>query len=194
MSPTGTCVVSDIDDTIKDSDVGNRKQLLANTFLRDFRSIDGMAEVYRTWSESGASFHYVSSSPWQLYTSLHQMNVSHRFPAGTMHLRNFRLRDQLLKKISLRRQGKTTAIRFLMKHLPERKFILIGDSGEKDPEIYRKICRKYPGRVSALFIREIPERPLEEERLRKIAQTMPTGVVAKFSNAQELKSLAEKTF
>ncbi len=137
-----------------------------------------MADVYRQWSQQGASFHYVSSSPWQLFESLHRMNVMNQFPAGTMHLRNFRLRDQLLKKVIIRRHGKTTAIRFLMKHLPERKFVLIGDSGEKDPEIYRKICRKFPGRVRALLIRDIPERPLEEERSRKLEEAIPEADIS----------------
>ena len=192
LDRTGTSVVSDIDDTIKVSAVGDRKELLNNTFLRDFRSVEGMADVYRQWST--ASFHYVSSSPWQLFESLHQMNVSHQFPPGTMHLRNFRLRDQLLKKVIIRRQGKATAIRFLMKNLPERKFILIGDSGEKDPEIYRKVFRKFPDRVKALLIRDIEQRPLEDERIRKLCDTIPNGVFAKFRDAEELSKLADRLF
>lgn len=190
----GTSIVSDIDDTIKHSAVGDRVELLTNTFLRDFQSIEGMAEVYRQWSEQGASFHYVSSSPWQLFESLHQMNVMDQFPAGTMHLRNFRLRDQLLKKVIIRRHGKTTAIRFLLKHLPDRRFVLIGDSGEKDPEIYRKICRKFPGRVKALLIRDIQQRPLEEERSRKLQAAIPDGLFRKFQSAEELCSLANELF
>lgn len=190
----GTSIISDIDDTIKDTSVGDRVELLTNTFLRDFRSVDGMADVYRQWSQRGASFHYVSSSPWQLFESLHQMNVLNQFPAGTMHLRNFRLRDQLLKKVIIRRHGKTTAIRFLLKHLPDRKFVLIGDSGEKDPEIYRKICRKFPGRVKALLIRDVQQRPLEEERSRKLEEAIPTGFFAKFRDAEELGALAGDLF
>ncbi len=194
LERTGTSVVSDIDDTIKDSGVGNRKELLANTFLRDFRSIEGMADVYQHWSEQGAKFHYVSSSPWQLFESLHAMNLSHQFPTGTMHLRNFRLRDHLLKKVIIRRHGKTTAIRFLMKHLPERKFVMIGDSGEKDPEIYGKIGRKYPGRIKALLIRDIEHRPMEPDRSRKLHEAIPHGLVGQFRNAEELRHLTSDLF
>lgn len=194
LNRTGVSVVSDIDDTIKDSAVGDRKELLNNTFLRDFRSVEGMAGVYQNWAKQGASFHYVSSSPWQLYSSLQQMNVSHEFPLGTMHLRNFRLRDQLLKKVIIRRHGKTTAIRALMKNLPDRKFVLIGDSGEKDPQIYRKICRKFPNRVKALFIRSLPHRPLDNEQRRKMAEAIPDGVFADFKEADELKALADGLF
>ena len=66
----GLSVISDIDDTIKVSEVGNRKELLANTFLREFKSVTGMAELYQQWASTGTSFHYVSSSPWQLYRAL----------------------------------------------------------------------------------------------------------------------------
>ncbi len=192
LEDEGTSIVSDIDDTIKDSAVGDRRELLNNTFLRDFRSVEGMADVYQSWAGTGVSFHYVSSSPWQLFESLKAMNETHQFPSGTMHLRNFRLRDQLLKKVIIRRQGKTTAIKFLMKNLPKRKFVLVGDSGEKDPEIYRKICRRFPGRVSALLIRELAHRPLDSERANKISAAIRNGRFAKFQTAEELKSLAEK--
>ena len=114
----GTSVVSDIDDTIKDSLVADRRALLTNTFLREFRSIEGMPRVYNEWSDRGASFHYVSSSPWQLFESLDEMTDRCGFPRGTMHLRNFRLRDQFLKKFLIRRKGKATAIRTLMKKMP----------------------------------------------------------------------------
>ena len=80
--PGKVSVVSDIDDTIKDSAVGDKRELLANTFLRKFRSIDGMAELYRQWSDQGAGFHYVSSSPWQLFQSLQGMQTDLGFPVG----------------------------------------------------------------------------------------------------------------
>jgi len=157
----GLSIVSDIDDTIKDSQVGDRKELLANTFLRKFRSIEGMADLYSDWAGQGAAFHYVSSSPWQLLEALKSFSDEDGFPNGSMHLRNFRLRDQLLRKLVLRRNGKIIAIRNLLQALPERDFVLIGDSGEKDPKIYRKICKQYPGRVKAVFIRDLDHRRFE---------------------------------
>lgn len=192
--PEGISVISDIDDTIKDSSVGDRRELLANTFLREFRSIDGMADVYQDWAHGGASFHYVSSSPWQLFTSLQSLHDGHGFPQGTMHLRNFRLRDQLLKRVILRRKGKATAIRLLMKSMPGRDFVLVGDSGEKDPKIYRKICREFGDRVKAVFIRDVDHRPLDEDLLQKINETMSSGFCSRFSTATELSQLADQVF
>ena len=66
ISQSGVTVISDIDDTIKQSEVADRRKLLQNTFLREFEPVIGMAEVYQGWAAQGAAFHYVSSSPWQL--------------------------------------------------------------------------------------------------------------------------------
>lgn len=169
LSRTGVSIISDIDDTIKDSSVTNRRELLKNTFLNEFKAIKGMSDVYQRWHDAGAEFHYVSSSPWQLYTPLQKMTEDFGFPTGTMHLRNFRLRDQLLKKVMIgRRKGKAAEIKKLLKNLPHRKFILIGDSGEKDPEIYCKARRKNPEQVAGLFIREIKDRPIDSGRIEKL--------------------------
>lgn len=187
----GICVVSDIDDTIKHSVVTDRRELLANTFLREFRGVPGMADVYRQWQAAGWAFHYVSSSPWQLFHALRQLQHREGFPEGALHLRNFRLRDQLLKRVMIiRRQGKATAIRSLLKSLPHRRFVLVGDSGEKDPEIYARICRKDPGRVAGVFIRELPGQPLDRERRAKLEEH-PDVPFATFSDPKGLARLGE---
>ena len=66
----GISVISDIDDTIKISEVLDRKALIQNTFVKEFRDVPGMANLYRELERSGAVFHYVSASPWQLYPPL----------------------------------------------------------------------------------------------------------------------------
>ena len=185
----GVSVVSDIDDTIKVTGVGNRRELLANTFLREFQSIEGMPQLYRQWSEAGADFHYVSSSPWQLFGPLVKLQVDAGFPAGSVHLRRFRLRDQLARRVNARRR-KSSVIRQIVKIFPERKFVLIGDSGERDPEIYRKICLKYPDRVLGLFIRHVENNPMEADRYLKIKSSIPSTVCATFSTAEELAELS----
>ena len=195
LPPKGISVISDIDDTIKESVVANRRELLRNTFLRDFRMVEGMADVYRSWHAAGADFHYVSSSPWQLFEPLRQMQADFGLPAGTMHLRNFRLRDQFLNKLLVvRRKGKATEIKRLVKNMPLRKFILVGDSGEKDPEIYQKICRRYPDQIKGLFIRNVSERPLDIERQMKLKRAVGGNCHGIFSDAEDLKRGAAGLF
>jgi phosphatidate phosphatase APP1 len=186
----GLSIVSDIDDTIKISQVGDRRELLANTFLREFRAVEGMPELYQEWQQQGAAFHYVSSSPWQLFTALHSFSDQTGFPGGTFHLRNFRLRDQLLRKMVLRRNGKAIAIRKLLTQMPGRRFILIGDSGEKDPKIYHKICKQFPGRIEAVFIRDVEYRRFENERRLKLERSLPNGICEGFLDAEALRATA----
>lgn len=194
LSTRGLSVVSDIDDTVKESDVGDRRELLNNTFIREFRCVKGMAETYRNWSAGGAEFHYVSSSPWQLFEPLLQLQQNSDLPEGTMHLRNFRLRDQLFKKLSLRRQGKRVAIQSLLSCFPERDFVLVGDSGEKDPEIYLKICQRNPGRIKGLFIRDLDHRPMSDELFSAIESEIPGNKFARFRDGSDLKTLGAELF
>ena len=195
LERTGLSVVSDIDDTIKQTHVTSRRELVANTFFRRFRSVDDIAAVYQNWADSGAAFHYVSSSPWQLLKPLDDLFTKLALPSGSMHLRNFMLRDQMLRRVLLfRRKGKATAIRKLLKTFPDREYIFVGDSRERDPEIYAKICHKFPGQVSAIFIREWEDRPMDAERMEKLAHHCGDTICYAFSSAEELRELSEPFF
>ena len=89
--PQGLSIVSDIDDTIKHSQVHDKKALLRNTFLHPFRQIPEMAAYYRSFMtehpDSDVRFYYLSSTPIQLFPLLDEFLRDNRFPAGSMHLR-----------------------------------------------------------------------------------------------------------
>jgi len=187
VSPFGVSIISDIDDTIKQTTVSDRQELLANTFLREFSPIDGMSPVYQRWAEAGAVMHYVSSSPWQLYNSLSDFCGSELFPNGTFHLRYFRLRDHLAKRVlTIRRRGKAQVIFKLLAAFPQRRFLLVGDSGEIDPEIYALACKKFKDQVAGVYIRELPERQLSEERIEKIQRRLGKTPFHIFCTPEEL--------
>lgn len=188
----GVSVVTDIDDTIKLTEVTSRRRMLLRTFAEPFEAIDGMATAYQRWAEQGALFHYVSSSPWQIYDAIHQFLNDENFPAGSMHLKWFRLRDEIFKRWQiLRRKSKGGVIRNLIKRLPGRTFVLVGDSGERDPEIYAKLASKFPSQVVRICIRQIDAKPLDSDRLNKIyrryGMTVPIQV---FANAVQLGDLS----
>ena len=189
VPPVGWSVISDIDDTIKVSSVTDRRELLANTFLRPFQAVGGMAERYQGWAEQGVAFHYVSSSPWQLHHALSELCVAHGFPKGSFHLRSFRLRDHMLRRVLLiRRTGKSAAIRELLEQFPQRRFVLVGDSGERDAELYAAAARRYPNQVAAIFIRQLPERPLDVARSAKVFRNVPRDRWQLFEHPEELPS------
>ena len=81
VQPHGLSIISDIDDTIKMTEATSRSEMLANTFLRPFEVVEGMVELYQAWHAQGADFHYVSSSPWQLYQPLADLCMASNFPA-----------------------------------------------------------------------------------------------------------------
>jgi hypothetical protein len=77
IESTGISVVSDIDDTIKITEIpAGTKVVVRNTFFRDFVAAPQMAEMYQGWT--GASFHYVSGGPWQLYRPLSEFLFSEK--------------------------------------------------------------------------------------------------------------------
>lgn len=174
IEPEGISVVSDIDDTIKVTEVpADRAIVLRNTFCRDFKAAPGMTDWYKGMSD--ASFHYVSGGPWQLYGPLYDFLISGPggFPEGTFHLnyfpKNFRTEDarELVRRAVVNALEKTSTslpetynhkleqITILMERFPSRKFILIGDSGEVDPEVYRVIRDKHPQQVQEIWIRDV---------------------------------------
>jgi phosphatidate phosphatase APP1 len=184
----GVSVISDIDDTIKLTEVCSRRRMLRRTFAEPFQSIHDMANVYREWASTGALFHYVSSSPWQIFDALNEFLASEGFPQGSMHLKWFRLRDEIFKRWSIvRRKSKVGVIRGMLKRMPQRHFVLVGDSGEKDPEMYAKIAQRHPKQVLRICIRQIDENPIDTERLNKIYRryglTVPIQV---FTDAKQL--------
>lgn len=186
LAPGGLSIISDIDDTIKHSGVTSRRELLSNTFLRQFRDVEGMADVYRQWGTAGAAFHYVSSSPWQLYAPLLAFRQSF-FPPGSMHLRSFRLRDHMLRKLLLRRPGKSVVVGRLVQAFPQRRFILVGDSGEKDLEIYGRVARRFRRQVCAIMIRELDGRPLTPGRISRAMRGVDGNLLQIFRDSSELQ-------
>ncbi len=193
VSPRGLSVISDIDDTIKMTEATSRSEMLANTFLRPFEVVEGMAALYQQWQQLGCDFHYVSSSPWQLYAPLAELCLASAFPAGSMHLRYFRVRDEMFKRFRpIRRNSKVGIIMGIFKRLPQRQFILVGDSGEKDPEIYRFLAKRFPERVSAVLIRNLKSRPLNNKRLRKLRAMAGPTQLRIFEHSSEVADAVAK--
>ena len=174
LPPTGTSVISDIDDTIKITDVRDKRELIRNTFLREFRAVDDMAAAYRRWADAGAQFHYVSSSPWQLYESLARFRQAAGFPDGTFHLKRFRMKDSsVLGLFENPADYKLAVIEPLLQGFPARRFILIGDSGEQDPEVYGVLARRYPDQVVQVYIRDVTDEPADAPRYQAAFRDLP---------------------
>lgn len=156
----GISVISDIDDTIKNTGIlGNKRELFRNVFVRDYEkiAIEGVQEWYHELQQMGIKFHYVSNSPWQLYPTISEYLRSSRLPRGSMHLKEYSgFLNGLFEPAS---EKKRMNLNGILKDFPRRKFILIGDSGEGDLEAYIDIARRYPSQILAIYIRDVTMPP-----------------------------------
>ena len=195
IGPKGISIISDIDDTIKHSQVTDRKALLANTFLRKFKPVPGMAELYSDFARKGAAFHYVSGSPWQLYQPLAEFIRVEGFPRGSFTLRHFRLKDPSTLGLAQQQEGyKLRSIEPILAAFPQRRFILIGDSGEQNPEIYATIARRRPEQIAAIFIRNVTAAKPGDARFKAVQEGLGDVRFILFDEPNALRPAVEAIF
>jgi phosphatidate phosphatase APP1 len=151
-------VISDLDDTVVRSSATNVLKMAwivlrnnAHTRL-PFERVSAFYDALQRGAE-GRTYNpifYVSSSPWNIYDVLEDFLDVHGVPAGPLFLK-----DWSLTVLGKHRDHKLGIIRTLLRTYPELPFVLIGDSGEEDPEIYYQAVREHPGRVRAIYIRDV---------------------------------------
>ena len=174
IPPNGLSIISDIDDTVKLTYVTNHKRLFEQTFYRPFAAVPGMARLYQKAHAAGAAIHFVSSSPWHLYKPLEEFLARAGFPPASIHLKQIRLKDASI--LNLFRDGTQTKppqILALLNAWPKRQFILIGDSGEKDPETYAAIMRAHPDQIQRIYIRNVTNARRKDARFAKVFAGIP---------------------
>ena len=187
LNDDGVSVISDIDDTVKVTHVTRRRSLLENTFLRPFEAVAGMADAYQQWASEGVAFHYVSSSPWQLFAPIRELFEQVQLPRGAFHLSAFTFRNHVLHRFGmLRKRAKLTVLKCLLESFPRRRFVLVGDSGERDPEIYGALARRFPAHVVGIYIRELSYRPMSSERSEHAFRKLSGSSVRIFREPHEL--------
>lgn len=158
----GVSLISDVDDTIKQSNIGmGAREIFRNTFIRDLSdlTVPGVTEWYSSMHHLGVQMHYCSNSPWQLFPVLATFFHAAGLPHGSIHLKHYSgMLQGIFEPVAERKKGTLEAI---LRDFPERKFILVGDSGEADLEVYTELAVQNPGRILAVFIRDVttPEQP-----------------------------------
>ncbi|HEX6291167.1 MAG TPA: phosphatase domain-containing protein [Herpetosiphonaceae bacterium] len=174
-------VISDIDDTVVRTDAANLLRMARSVFLGNARTrlpFKGVAALYRALQQGTASseaapdvnpLFYVSSSPWNLYDLLLEFFTLHNIPHGPIFLRDWGISEQEILPTQ-HRGHKLAAIRQVLDRYPHLPFILIGDSGQEDPEIYHEVVRLYPGRIPAVYIRNVSHTPERPAAIRKLAE------------------------
>jgi phosphatidate phosphatase APP1 len=164
-------IVSDVDDTILQTGVQRivhmvRQTLTGSSLTRT--PFPGAVELYQDLAADLNPVFYVSSSPWNLHAFLIAFLRHRRFPLGPVLLRD------LLGSWE-GREEKGERIREVLDLHPQLSFVLLGDSGERDPEIYADIVRAYPGRILAVYIREVRLDP-GDGRVEKVSSAWASEV------------------
>ena len=166
----GLTVITDIDDTIKVTEVNDPPARDRNTFVRPFVAVAGMPALYRHWQQRlgrQIHFHAVSAGPWQLHQPLREFTAAAGFPPFTWQMRPMKITDRASfeevwdRGVSLQRAEdyKVRKITEFMQAFPQRRVVLVGDSGERDPEAYARILRQFPQRVDWVLIRDVSNDP-----------------------------------
>lgn len=155
-------IISDIDDTILKTDATNLLTAARLTFMENARTrkpFEGVAALYRALQvgPEGTNTNpifFVSSGPWNLYDLLVEFMEHNEIPSGPIFLQDYGVEpDKLIHADHL--DHKLAAIERILSTYPDLSFILIGDSGQKDPEIYSQAVDDFPGRIKAIYIRDV---------------------------------------
>ncbi|KAL8809146.1 MAG: hypothetical protein Q9200_003670, partial [Gallowayella weberi] len=158
--PHGVSLISDVDDTIKHSAIGaGAREVFRNVFIRDLGDlhIDGVKEWYTKMASMGVKLHYVSNMPWQLFPVLMSFLSGADLPKGSFHLKHYTgMLQGIFEPVAERKKG---TLERILSDFPTRRFILVGDSGEADLELYTELVQANPGRILGVFIRDVTTTP-----------------------------------
>ena len=162
----GVAVISDIDDTILQTGVADKAALIRKVLTsnaHDLRTFPQAPALYRVWAQRGYPIVFVSGSPKNLYSRLTRFLSLRGFPTAALLLKHLGLEkgtDSLFEthRYKLRR------IREVRELLPGYRLLLVGDSGEKDPETYAEVCRQDAKAVLAVMIHRVTKEPAISRR------------------------------
>jgi len=150
-------IVCDIDDTVMETNVESVIKLFKTMFLGNIltrKIFPGMADFLQKVAEQGSPVFFVTSSPWNLRSFISSVFERHQIPMGGIFMTDWGL-DSDKWFCKSHDVHKSEAIERILDWYPNKKVILIGDSGQRDPEIYVDLAGKFPDRVGKILIRNV---------------------------------------
>ncbi|KAG8693162.1 hypothetical protein FRC09_010691, partial [Ceratobasidium sp. 395] len=191
-------VISDIDDTVKISEVlMGVRSIFHNVFVRhlDEVVVPGMPEFYTKLAARGAKFHYVSNGPFELLPVLLDFLGVSNLPKGSVKLKSYGGRSLFQglwgESAADRKRGNVVEV---LDNFPESKFILVGDTGEQDLELYSALAQERPEQIIALFLRDVtPPTPPPTAPPTPTFGPVPDHTIEKKASSGSLRSLRSMT-
>ena len=193
-------VISDIDDTVVQTEATHLIRMARNILFSSARTrlpFAGGPALYRALQAGGSGknanpIFYVSNGLWNLYDVLVEFFQLQKIPLGPLLMRNWGFyKDELLPLEQTKH--KLDQIRPILNDFPDLDFILIGDSGEADPEIYEQIVQEFPGRICAIYIRNVDPDPDRIKTIRHLMQKV-SGAKSALVLSEDSISMAQHAY
>lgn len=171
-------VVSDLDDTViktRSTELFRQLEIIFGKDAHDRVVFPGVPAFYRALARGPDDrghnpMFYVSMSGWNLYDLFEEFMDVNDLPIGPLFLSDFRVLEEKSKVLGSD-QHKFESLDLLLRTYPELPFILIGDSGMHDPELYQKVVKEHPGRIRAIYIHDVSP-PARDREVHEIAQQL----------------------
>lgn len=189
-------IISDLDDTVIETGVASlfKWRAFYNTLFKSIhrrKLFDEVAAFFRAlrrgYDDQGfLPLFYVSNSPRNIYDLVAGYLKVHSMPKAPVLLRDIGFPYKIHSRKDM--NHKMESITRIFDTYPEKRFILIGDNAEKDPYIYHEIDQRYPGRVAAIYIRDVQKsRPLQ--RLKKFVAQESIHQIQMFTSYRQLAQM-----
>lgn len=167
-------VVCDIDDTAWVTNLHHPLRAVWRTMARSSdgrRPVPGMAGLLRALRKRypDAPVVYLSNGPWNLAGPVTRFLEGKGFPAGPLLMTDWGITPRAWFRDG--KVHKRSSLERLAEDFPRVTWVLIGDDGEHDPDLYGEFAARHPGRVAAIALRQVVPRP----RARAVADDRPLG-------------------
>lgn len=174
-------IISDMDDTVLQTNATSTIRMIGTLLFGNARTrlpFEGVASFYQALQKGADQelnpLFYVSSSPWNLYDLLMEFITLQGIPPGPLFLRDWGVSEEEVLPTG-HRSHKLATIKRIMETLQHLPFILIGDSGQEDPEIYNEVVKLYPDRILAIYIRNVSRNPHRSIAIRNLAEEVASA-------------------
>jgi phosphatidate phosphatase APP1 len=177
-------IISDIDDTVIRTGISRPLQNIRTIVESDPESrvaFPGLAPLYQSLQHGAGGdravnpVFYVSSGSWRLYDLIVRFKALNGIPRGPMFMDDWGIDETRWFKSS-HGAHKTRTIDTILAAYPDLGFILVGDSGQHDAEIYAKAVRDHGSRIKSIWIRDVSDDARDAEVREVVREAQDAGV------------------
>jgi phosphatidate phosphatase APP1 len=151
-------LISDVDDTVMVTSLPRPFLAAWNTFVLDEHArnpVAGMAVLYERLLQTnpGSPVLYLSTGAWNVAPTLTRFLARHLYPSGPLLLTDWGpTHDRWFRS---GRDHKASTLERLASEFPLIQWMLVGDDGQHDEELYGEFAEQHPESIRAVAIRQL---------------------------------------